>query len=149
MRALDIEIALMQKLNVRKNIIVPNVSWGIAGLHECDLLILSQHNYASEIEIKCSKSDLLKDKLKSHGHYHQHIARFFFAVPSFLEKTALQNIPNRAGLYIIDNNDIVKLVKQCRRNNKAVQWSAKERIKLAHLGTMRILGLKRKICRLS
>ncbi len=149
MNALEIEVAMMQELNIRQNIIVPNVSWGIAGLHECDLLVLSKHNYAAEVEIKCSKSDLVGDGKKRHGHYHNHIARFFFAVPECMEAVALETIPDRAGLYIVREGrgtlPRVRLVKNCRRNTKAVQWTDKERSKLAHLGTMRILGLKKKL----
>lgn len=140
------EIAMMQFFDVRQNIIVPNVSWGVANLHECDLLVLSDSNYAAEIEIKISKSDLLNDKLKTHGHIHNHIARFFFAVPEELKDVALDVIPDRAGLYILKSiQHRPKLIKKCKRNPEAVRWSADERLKLAHLGTMRILNLKRKL----
>ncbi len=144
MNTLEIEIAMMRRLGVRQNLIVPNVSWGIANLHECDLLVLSKQNYATEIEIKISRADLLADSKKRHGHYHNHIARLFFAVPESLGNIALQSIPDRAGLYVVKNKR-VKLARQCRRNPQAVRWTDKERLKLAHLGTMRILGLKSKI----
>ena len=86
MKTIDVEIAIMQMYGVRKNIIVPNCSWGIkregvGELHECDLLILSKDNYATEIEIKISKQDLLKDKDKPHAHDSDFIKRLFFAVP--------------------------------------------------------------------
>lgn len=63
MTTLEMEIALMRELNIRKNIIVPNVSFGMyfkgyGALHECDLLCLSKSGYATEIEIKIIKSDL-------------------------------------------------------------------------------------------
>jgi hypothetical protein len=139
------EIALMQFLNIRRNLIVPNVSWGVANLHECDLLVLSKNNYATEIEIKISKSDLLADNKKRHKHRHNHIARFFFATPYFLKEVALKSIPSRAGLYIVHQNKYVELIRNCKRNPNAVKWSNAERLKLAHLGTMRILGLKQKL----
>jgi hypothetical protein len=143
--ALDMEIILIKYFNPRVNIIVPNVSWGIANLHECDLLILSKSNYATEIEIKTSRQDLLADKNKKHGHFHNHIARLFFAVPENLVDLALIEIPKRAGLYSIKlGHDPVK-IRNCKRNSNCVEWSNCERLKLAHLGTMRILGLKQKI----
>jgi hypothetical protein len=146
MRTLEMEIALMQFFNVRQNLIVPNVSWGIANLHECDILVLTDSNYAAEIEIKISKADLLNDKNKKHGHYHNHIARLFFAVPEELKDIALEVIPDRAGLYTIKHSKAKpKLVKKCVRNKNAIRWTNKERLKLAHLGTMRILNLKRKL----
>lgn len=61
---LDMEIVLMEYFGVNRNIIVPNVSWGL-NLHECDLLIFSKSGYATEVEIKISKQDLLKDKNKN------------------------------------------------------------------------------------
>ena len=151
MKALEIEIAMMQYLGIRQNLIVPNVSWGIANLHECDLLALSKSNYATEIEIKISKADILKDKEKLHGHRHNHIARLYFAVPVDLTDYALFHIPDRAGLYSVSRNSNhaygykIELVRQCKRNTKAVKWSDNERFQLARIGALRILGLKKKV----
>lgn len=148
MKSLDIEIAVMEYLGTRANLIVPNISYGL-DLHECDILSLARSGYATEVEIKVSKHDLLKDKEKWHGHHDNKIAEFFFAVPELLEEIALANIPERAGLLIIEkyyDGDVgVKLIKPCQRNENAVKWSDKERCKLARLGAMRILKLKEKI----
>lgn len=148
MNALEMEIELIKFFNPRQNIVVTNISWGMAGLHECDILVLSASNYAAEIEIKTSKSDLLADKKKKHGHYHNHIARLYFAVPEKLVDIALQEIPERAGLYSVTKGKAPKLIRPCKRNTRCVEWTADERLKLAHLGTMRILGLKEKIAKL-
>ncbi len=51
MKTIDIEIAVMAYLGIRKNLIVPNVSWGLV-TYEMDLLSLTQSRYATEIEIK-------------------------------------------------------------------------------------------------
>ena len=98
MKIVDIEIAIMKHICVRKNIIVPNVSWGIQGkdfkpLHECDLLSLSLSGYATEIEIKTSKADLLKDKEKEHKHKHDHILikNLYFAVPDSVTQFERKN----------------------------------------------------------
>jgi len=160
-KTIEIEIAVMGYLGIRTNLIVPNVSWGIAMLHECDLLSLSKSNYATEIEIKVSKSDLLKDGEKKHGHIHNHIAQLFFAVPTYLEKSALKTIPARSGLFVIEKHrnehpalegiyewyTTVKQIRQCERNKNAVKWNDSERLQLARLGAMRILGLKKKIAK--
>ncbi len=146
---------MMRELNIRRNLIVPNVSWGMflgaRALHECDLLCLTKSGYATEIEIKVSKSDLMKDKHKEHGHVHNHIARFYYAVPKKLEETALQVIPERAGLFVVEKNHYrghsVALSKQCKRNKSAIKWTNDERTKLAELGAMRILRCKEKILR--
>ena len=151
MMALDIEIAVMRYFGVRRNLIVPNVSWGIAGLHECDLLVLSPNGYATEIEIKISKADLLADKKKKHGHRHDYIKYLFFAVPEFLKDFALENIPERSGLLVIlDNEDVWKnrvnfIERKAKRNKGCHQWTLQERADLGRLGTMRIIGLKEAI----
>ncbi len=151
MKAIDVEIAMMRALGIRQNLIVPNISWGIAGLHECDLLSLSSSGYATEIEIKISKSDLLKDSLKSHGHKHDHIKYLYFAVPSILRGVALEVIPERAGLYVIMKRDgsrykyTTDFIRPAEPNSNCVKWSQEERFDLARLGAMRILGLKQKI----
>ena len=63
---LEVELSLMKHFNFRENVIVNGVHWGMVingkPLHECDLLILSKANYATEVEIKISKSDLLSLK---------------------------------------------------------------------------------------
>lgn len=167
MNTLQMEIAMMKHIGVRQNCVVPNVSWGIAGLHECDLLSLSLSGYATEIEIKISKADLIKDKKKSHGHEHNHIKYLMFAVPEKLEEIAMEHIPERAGLYIVSqyhiNYDLypearntpynrikyrVKIARGCTANKTAHKWSDKERLDLFRLGTMRILGLKESVAKL-
>lgn len=149
-KTIDVEIALMRKLKFKQKIIVPNISYGIANLHDCDLLVLSKAGYATEIEIKVSKADLLNDKNKSHGHYHNHIKNFYFAVPEKLKKVAFETISKRAGLYVVYKRNryfSVQLEKKCVPNKKAHKWTKKERHKLACLGTMRIFSLKKRIQR--
>ena len=162
LNCLDIEIAIMSHCNYRSNIIVPNVSWGIAGLkYECDLVVLSKSNYATEIEIKTSKQDLIKDKSKKHYHDSNLFKYLYFAVPTFLVETALAEIPNSAGLYSIyfsKNKDIVDnyfsiqnnkydidVIRSAKINKECLKWTDKQRIKLLELGCMRICGLKEKI----
>lgn len=151
MKTLEMEIAVMRWLDIRKNLIVPNISFGM-GLHECDLLSLTKSGYATEVEIKVSKADLLKDKLKPHGHESKMIKYLYFAVPEKLEKVALQEIPERAGLLVVrcrsDKKSYVSTMRFPKQRKGAVKWSEKERMNLARLGTMRILGLKNNILKL-
>jgi hypothetical protein len=155
MKSIDIEIAAMEYFGVRQNLIVPNVHWGMSlgnkDLHECDLLVLTKAGYATEIEIKVSKYDLLKDKDKKHKHNHNLIRRLFFAVPEKLKVIALDNIPENAGLLTVSESiDIkgtynVELIKSPKTNKCAIKWVDKQRMKLAELGCMRLLGLKIKL----
>jgi hypothetical protein len=170
MNTLDVEIAIIKGFNPRQNLIVPNVCWGITDnhyrpLHECDILILSNTGYATEIEIKVSKSDLLKDASKRHGHCHNLIKRFYFAVPEKLKDIALSVIPENAGLLVVGVKEgtnykwyeegghdsykvtwhAVTMAKECKNNANALKWDDKQRYQLARLGALRILALKQKI----
>ena len=170
MKTIDIEIAIIQHFNPRQNIVVPNVSWGLSNkeykaLHECDVLILSKTGYATEIEIKVSKADLLKDGDKRHGHTHNLIRRLYFAVPEELKEIALESIPTTAGLLVVENYEKViyipwggsktipavrvRHIREPQTNTSAVKWTDEQRHQLTRLGTMRILGLKEKIQRLT
>lgn len=148
------EIALMRHFDVRANIIVPNVSFGICiqgkSLHECDLLILTPSGYATEIEIKISKADLLKDKKKKHTHNHIAITNFYYAVPEELIDFASENIPSEAGLisvYEKDGKNKCSIIRGTERRKPAYKWNDTERLKLLRLGTMRIVGLKENIAK--
>lgn len=166
MTTLELEIALMSFFGIRANLIVPNVSWGIGNLHECDLLILSKHHYATEVEIKISKSDLLKDKNKSHNHIHNYIRRLYFAVPEKLKDIALSEIPSGAGLisakkiqckpwhHLYSENSShnyyfhLDVIRNPALNSSAHKWTDTEYYMLQRLGAMRILSYKKKLLRL-
>lgn len=146
----DIEIAIARYLNPRINLIVPNVSWGL-GTYEKDMFLLTPSGYAWEIEIKVSKSDLIADKKKLHGHYSNKIKRLYFAIPDFLEKEALVHIPERAGLFVVIDRgsyNYVKLVRPAKINLGAEKLSDDEILKLHKLAAIRIWSLKEIIYRL-
>lgn len=169
MTTLDIEVAVIKGFHIRQNLIVPNVSWGMSNnngcLHECDVLVLTPSGYATEIEIKISKGDLLQDMNKRHAHKHNLIRRFYYAVPEKLKEIALNVIPERAGLLVVSEIEATKYkwlknggnipipykyrrlttVREAEINKNAVKWNDGERYQLARLGTLRILGLKEKI----
>lgn len=174
MNTLDIEVAIIKGYNPRQNLIVPNVAWGIHDkhykpLHECDVLILSKTGYATEVEIKISKADLLKDASKSHRHTHDLIRRFYFAIPEKLKEIALESIPENAGLIVVSLKEVtnyryyygsppvpysdfitrVEIVRECKVNTKAEKWNDKQRYQLARLGALRILALKQKLQKLN
>lgn len=148
MNCLDIEIALMNEFGVRRNMILPNASWGL-GLHECDLLIIRKSGYAVEIEIKTNKYDLINDKKKKHGHRSYKIRQLYFAIPTEL-MPYIEHIPERAGIIEIQEGDTSYKPYKCVFHRKAkingsYKFTDKELIKAGHLGMMRILGLKETI----
>lgn len=150
MTSTEIEIALMEHFGIRTNLIVPNVSWGMLP-YEADLVILTKSNYGTEIEIKISKSDLKRDREKNHSHNSELFKYFYFAVPEELEEFALQEIPLHAGLFVIKHQPKsskkywVSLSRPPATSKYFRKWESSERLKLAELGCMRILGLKRKL----
>jgi len=115
---------------------------------------LSKSGYATEVEIKITKADLIKDKEKTHGHENDLIKQLFFCVPEKLQEIALQHIPERAGLLVAVQEDRergkwvgLKLIKPASKNPKALKWTEKERMQLMRLGCLRIVGLKRKLAK--
>lgn len=169
MTTLEMEIAIIKGSHIRQNLVVPNVSWGMVNenraLHECDIIVLTPSGYATEIEIKVSKGDLLQDMNKRHNHRHNLIRKLYYAVPEKLKQTALDIIPERAGLYVVSEIEAtnykwlkgggniavpykyrrVTTVKEATINRNAIKWDDYQRYQLARLGTMRILGLKEKL----
>ncbi len=147
--AADIEIAVMEYLGIRANLIVPNVHWGLF-LHECDLLVITKAGYAWEIEIKVSKADLIADKKKEHGHMSARIKSLYFAMPEEMEPY-IEHVPERAGIILVKrHNPESRSYLYCRTirrpaNYKGYKFSIQERYEVARLGAMRILGLKKKL----
>lgn len=150
-KTIEMEIALAKHFDSRRNLIVPCVSWGMfyytqTGLHECDLLICTKSNYLWEVEIKVTKADLIADKKKKHGHHSERIKRLYFAIPDYL-KSHIEYIPERAGIIIVKYGEDGLECKEIRpaRRDKGYQLKDKERLKLAHLGAMRIWTLKKNL----
>ena len=139
-----IELAVVEYFGYRRNIIVPNVSWGI-GIHECDILIVTKAKYAIEVEIKTSRADLIADKKKKHGHYSDKVRVLYFAIPeSLLDLDIIQYVPERAGIFVV-NGGIISLLRKPAINKTARKLTETECLKVAHLGTMRIWNLKKKV----
>lgn len=155
----------------RKNIVIPNVSWGFLN-HEADLLIISKANMLTEVEIKRSWSDFMADFKKKHSHYDRKLSHFYYAVPesigervfnflyygeyrnrSFYDSSkverATENNPNSFGLILYSDNDIHPLgrahinVLSARLGKYKI--TVHEEIKLLRLLGMRIWKMKRKL----
>lgn len=156
MNTLQMEIAIMKDCNFRQNIVVPNVSFGIVRywrendatkydeLHECDVLKVTPSGYATEYEIKVSKSDFKADIKKKHKHDSRFIKQMYYAVPFEMLDFAKENLPEYAGLVYVKNNKVFCSVNAPIREY-CFKWTTDEQFKLAKLGAMRIIGLKNKI----
>ena len=151
---LDMEIALARHFNYRQNIIVPNVSWGFGLLYEADMLIITPRGYITEIEIKITKQDIDREKKKKGlAHHNSKIKRFIYAVPDYLSD--YRGIPNNGGLISVSKTrnfynpgeeyTHCRIIKSPSINSKAIPISDGDRLKLLHLGCMRIWTLKKKL----
>jgi hypothetical protein len=155
-KTIDIEVALAKYYGIRINIIVPNISWGLPGMHECDMFVITKAGIATEIEIKISKSDLLADFKKGHNHGDRggRISYFYYAMPEALYEKVKDIIPPEAGILTChrpswDGGRIyVKEVRKSPRRKNARKLTTEECFKIARLGTMRIWTLKEKIIKL-
>lgn len=143
------EFYLANYFKPRVNIIVPNISWGLSGMHECDLFIINSSGFCTEVEIKISLADFKKDFEKKHDHSDERIKNFYYAFPhiiynknkEFIDKM----VPDHAGILIVDNKTNVKIIKANKSNNVARKLTDKEILKVAKLGCLRIWNLKKKL----
>jgi hypothetical protein len=155
----DIEIHVANKLDYRKNVIVPNVSWGAGFNHECDLLVVNHRTFVcTEVEIKVSKSDMKADLLKPHGHKSNRIKYLYFAIPVYLLVTAEEILPATAGIITVEKlqggrlNDPyyyyeTHIHRRSQANKASRPLTEKEVINITRLGCMRIWKLKRQLNR--
>ena len=143
--AKEIEIAIAEYFGIRQNLSVPNVSWGI-GIYECDVLVLTKTGYAYEVEIKISRSDLLRDSRKRHQHWdwQNRIRKFWFAIPEKLVSEST-SIPNRAGVLAVNRFGQVREIRPASINASARKLEPDEQYKLARLGVLRMWALKKKV----
>jgi hypothetical protein len=143
----EIEFAISRYFNYRTNVIVPNLSWGMFS-YELDLCVLNQRSlYASEVEIKISKSDLKRDGKKHHQHEGRsftggsYIKSLWFAMPEKMANCA-DLVPERAGILLVNSGGFVKVLRRPKINKLARPWSFEEAFKLARLGTLRMWSLR-------
>lgn len=144
----EVEMAVARYFGTRINLVVPNVSWGL-GIHECDLLVMTKAGYCYEVEIKRSKSDLIADKNKRHGHrdwrHKNRIRMLYFAItPNLIPH--IEHVPEHAGIIVCHPNLVCEKIREARVQ-QAVPLGDLERFKLARLGALRIWTLKAKICK--
>jgi len=135
----EIEFALVRYFGRQNYVIVPNLSYGLFP-YEMDLCALNNRSlYATEIEIKISKSDLKRDSKKWHNHDRNYnmIRYLYFAMPDFL-KDSIEYVPERAGVYLVDESGNVTIERKAVANKLAKKWDYRNAYKLGRLGTIRM-----------
>lgn len=157
----EIELALIKvrEFNIRQNIVVPNVSWGLLN-HEADLLIMSKSGYLTEIEIKRSWADFLADFKKNHKHDSELIKYFYYCVPECLREKVydklIESKTQYTGVitydeelrikisgykYISHLGDFAYIIREMHPNRKLF---IEEELQIARLGFMRVWAAKAK-----
>jgi hypothetical protein len=143
---IELEVALMRYFDFTQKSIVPNINHGFC-IHECDLLVVTNAGYMTEIEIKISRADLKNEKKKKHTHEDFRIKDFYFAVPENLicKETELYMIPDRAGLLFVREDGGVYCVKNPVTSKDAAKLTKDEIFLFNRLGVKRIYTLKKNI----
>lgn len=169
----EIEIALAKSshFNFIKNIVVFNIngiSCKLPIFHECDMLVLSKLGYLTEIEIKRSWSDFLKDFNKTHSRESMGIIKYFYCcIPESLLKKAYDKLEeiNRdySGIITYDEDLKIKLHGHRYRvkvnlgnysysfitNKTYRKLYLEEQLEVARLGAIKVIKLKEKISKSS
>ena len=166
MKTIELEYAISRRYDVRRHTIVPNVSWGLLD-HEADVLVVRETGHCIEYEIKRSYADFVKDFEKrkwkrlltpsiANGRL-RHIKEFWYAFPDDLWKkkqdAIMELIPDFAGILVVykaKSPDFpwAKAIRDAVPDNNVKPLNAKQILKVAQLGTMRIWNLKHQIIKI-
>lgn len=145
----DIELAVVKHLNVRRNLIVPNVSWAIPWMQgrEADLLVVTPTRSLWEIEIKTNLPDVRRERKKTHRlSQDKRIARLYYAMPRSLVESALPIIAKWAGVLAIHEEfHTVKVHRPAAVARSEFKLSDKTLNRLRDLCMMRMWSLKRSV----
>jgi hypothetical protein len=142
--AKEIEIALAKKFNPRVCLILPNVAYGMGFDHEIDLLVISKSGYATEIEIKVDKRDILHhEKQKKHAHGGKKIKFIFFAIPEKLyTEQIIASIPEDAGIIVVYPDGSSEVPRNPKSNPDAEKIPPEDQYHLAGLTMLRYWRLR-------
>lgn len=147
---IEIELALAEHFNWKKNVIVTNVTdLSTLVYHECDMLIL-KGDYLTEVEIKRSWKDFLADFKKKHQHESNIVKHFYYCVPISIIDKVLEYIKtnNIQCKTVISYDEDLKLTYHETGVHPLWNWRKlflEEKFQLARLGTMRSIPLKYKL----
>jgi hypothetical protein len=147
----EMEVAIAKYFGYRTHIVVPNISWGFFN-HECDLFFVRKSGYGFEVEIKRSKSDMLADFKKKHGHKDRknRIVQLYYAFPEELLPKVKDLVPEECGIITVaysdwNNRAYASMHRDAKRKKGAKRLTEKEQLQIARLGTLRIWTLKEKL----
>ena len=147
----EMEVAIAKYFGIRQHIVVPNVSWGFFN-HECDMFLIRKSGYGFEVEIKRSKSDMMADFKKKHGHSDRknRIVQLYYAFPEELLPKVEALVPEDCGIITVSISEwndkaYASMRRDAKRRKGAKRLTQKEQLQIARLGTLRIWTLKEKL----
>jgi hypothetical protein len=142
----EFAIASSELFDLRRNLVIPNVSWGFL-THEADLLVMTKHGYLTEIEIKRSFADFKADFKKKVQHRDCKVSKLYYAVPKGIVnkcKPLLEDV--KCGLiYYTEDKEVVPVWDSPFTTPIRYKLALEEKLKLAELGCMRVWRLKEKL----
>lgn len=129
--------------NIRANCVVcTNVSWGMFGWGEADLIALTKSGYLIEGEVKLTKEDFLRDKHKKKFNslsdsWKKDIKKLYYIVPDYLLTFALENTIHSVISVDTQCNGFRVKVENRGGCNISRKLFIEEKLKLARLASMR------------
>lgn len=100
--------AVARYFDTRRNIVVPNVSWGFRGInYEIDVLVVTVSRHAYHIEVKISIGDLKRDIKKHKWNYcmdQGYFRKFYYVIPETMIDS-INLIPDFAGVLVVGYDD--------------------------------------------
>lgn len=158
----DIQLAIRNSpwCDLRSDIIVPNVSWGLLP-YEADLIQVKKSNLVVEYEIKRSFEDFKKDFTKYHTHDAQLIAYFYYVIPEKLIEKVRTFLINHFGssenspavLYYDENSGIHTMMDENHKEfgnpkrKNYVKITESEKATLGRLVSIRYWNSQNEICK--
>ena len=117
------------------------------------MFLIRKSGYGFEVEIKRSKSDMMADFKKKHGHKDRknRIVQLYYAFPEQLLPKVKDLVPEECGIIVVGHNEWNKnkpyasVHREAKRRKGAKALTQKEQLQIARLGTMRIWTLKDKL----
>jgi hypothetical protein len=146
-----IQEAVARLFNYRIYDMLPNASWGLMGLHECDMLLMDHGGRLTEIEIKIRPSDLKADFKKPHRiRPTNKIGRLIYCMPEDMVKKYGHLVPKECGIIQVfpwigkttRNRVAIEWVRRAKHRRDAIRLSNADREKFLRLGLMRYWSLR-------
>lgn len=158
----DIQLAIRNSAycDIRNDLIVPNVSWGLLP-YEADLFVVKKSDLCIEFEIKRSFEDFKKDFEKNHKHDAQLVAYFYYVIPEKLIDKVKQYLIDHYGssdycpavLYYNEEGYIKRVLREdnqpfgVEKRKGYVKASAHDRATLGRLVSIRYWNYSEEHCK--